>query len=425
MIIKSNFLKPTESKKMDFLQDYYLEIGTDGRIIYFGNDKARIDSYEGRNIIDMSDKVILPGMTDIHTHLPQYPALGLGKGALLQWLDDYIFPLEKKFSNDEYAYNSSINFYSDCIKFGTTTVVAYSNSSFIGTDSAFRAAKDIGIRAFIGMSMMDINAPNDVIHSTDENIINSTKLINKWHRNNSELLNYILTPRYALVCSEELMRKTAEIASLENIMVQTHLAENREELRNIKKLYPNYESYTEIYDKVGLINDNSILAHCIYLSDNEINLIREKNANIAHCPSSNRYLTSGIFPLDKFKDMIQVGIGTDVAGGTSLSMLNELKEAIETSKTYKMVEDHSVGVFEPEEAIWTSTKLNAKIMGLNMETGDFEIGLSADFVAYNIKSLQLEPVELNSLNISSKLIYLINNRYANNVFIRGKEIFKS
>lgn len=425
MIIKSNFLKPDSGRTMTFLKNYYLETDIQGHIIYFGNDEDLISDIHNRELNDLSHKIILPGMIDLHTHIPQYPALGIGKGTLLNWLDNHIFPLEIKFNNAEYAYKLSEHFFNDCLKLGTTTVVAYSNSSYEGTDVAFKAAKKTGIRAFIGNSLMDMNVPEAIKIDTDSNISNSLKLIKKWNGENSDMLNYIITPRYALVCSEKLMQFAGKIATDTGLFIQTHLAENKEELRQIYKTYPDYNSYTDIYDKAGLLTQKSIFAHCIYLSDYEINLIKDKAGNIVHCPSSNRYLKSGVFPLRKMSRILKTGIGTDVAAGTSLSMLDEIKEAIETDKTYQIIEGKNEDNISPCEALWIATKGNAEILSIENETGDFEIGLSADLVVIDINKLGLDFNLINDENISGKIIYELGKTFADEVFIRGKSVYKN
>lgn len=424
MIIKSNFLKPGSNKKMLLLQNYYLEIDKLGKINYFGDNPQLINGFPNREINDMTDSIILPGLIDLHTHIPQYPAVGLGKGTLLNWLENYIFPLEAKFANSKYSFDQSLLFFKDCIKFGTTTVVAYSSSSYEGTNSAFRAAESVGIRAFIGLSMMDFNAPSELLNDTNANIDFAKKLIKQWHQTNSGMLNYIMTPRYALVCTENLMSTIGEIANNEHLFIQTHLAENKDELRNVISNFPSYNTYTDVYDKTGLLTERTILAHCLYLSDYEIDLISNKSANIAHCPSSNRYLKSGIFDYGNISKMIKTGIGTDVAAGTSLSMLSEIKEAIETTKTYSIFFESDSETLSASEAIWVSTKGNAEILALSKETGDFEQGLFADFVAFKLDRLMLDSEILNTENVTSKLIYLLGNNYANNVFIKGKQLFE-
>ena len=423
MIIKSNFLKPVEGRTMSFLENYFLETDDAGNIKYFGKEEDVISVFQNREIIDMTDKVIIPGLIDLHTHIPQYPALGIGTGTLLEWLENYIFPQEIKFNNPEYAFHLSKKFFDDCIKFGTTTVTAYSNSSYEGTESAFKAADESGIRAFIGMSLMDMNVPESLKKDTESNIIDTLKLIKKWHGENSGMLKYIITPRYALICSERLMRLAGDIARETGLFIQTHLAENREELRQIYRAYPDYNTYTDIYDKAGLITRKSIFAHCIYLSDYEIELIKDNAGNIVHCPSSNRYLKSGVFPFRKMSSIIKTGIGTDVAGGTSLSMLSEIKEAIETDKTYQIIEGLEKDNLSPCEALWTATKGNAEILCIDYETGDFETGLSADLVAFKFDRFGLTIESLNSEAIAGKLVYQLGNCFADDVFIKGKLVF--
>ncbi|MBX3042193.1 MAG: amidohydrolase family protein [Candidatus Kapabacteria bacterium] len=425
MILKSHFLQPEKDKSVSFLENYYLETDDKGKIIYFGRDNDVVNSYQMKGFVDMTDKIIIPGMIDLHTHIPQYPALGLGKGTLLEWLEDYIFPLETKFDNQEYAFYLSRVFFEDSIKYGTTTLVAYSSSSFSGTNSAFKAAKESGIRAYIGMSLMDLNAPSALQKTINDNLIDTEKLINKWHNSSSGMLKYIVTPRYALSCSHELMSKAAIIAKTHDLYIQTHLAENKEEIRRIYQAYPEHNTYTDVYDSAGILGDKTILAHCIYLSDYEVDLIKDRNASIVHCASSNRYLKSGVFPFKKLSKLIKTGIGTDVAGGISISLINEIKAAVETSKTYQIMGgDESDGLC-PQEALWTVTRGNAEILGIDNETGSFDLGNFADFITFDTDRFRILNENIKSETVINKLVYILGNNIPDDVYINGKLMYSS
>lgn len=333
--------------------------------------------------------------------------------------------METKFNNPEYAFSLSKIFFEECLKYGTTTVTAYSNSSYDATDSAFQAALDSGIRAFIGMSMMDTNAPELLLKSTKENIDDSLKLAGKWHGAGGDKLKYILAPRYALICTMKLMKKTGEISRIDGLYVQTHLAENVDELKQVSGMFPQCNTYTDVYNQAGMLNQRTLLGHCIYLSDYEIGIIKSQSANIVHCPSSNRFLKSGIFPLMNIKELIPVGIGSDVAGGTSLSMLHELKEAVETSKTYQLIHHHASEVLSSGEALWTATKGNAEILGISDFTGDFNTGMDADFVSVKLERINIEKDNLFVDTITSKLLYMLGNKYVDSTYIKGKLLFGS
>ncbi len=425
MLIKSHFLKPNGNRSMNLLENHYLEIDCDGKICFFGNSTEGIVDFPNRFVLDMTDKVIIPGLIDLHTHIPQYPALGTGQGTVLEWLDRYIFPLEARFNDPEYAFYLSDVFFNDCIKLGTSTVVAYSSSSYAGTDSAFKAAKESGIRAFIGMSMMDLDSPKSLIHSTEDSILDAKKLMSKWHDTDSGRLSYIFTPRYALTCSEDMMKKIAEIAVSEDVFIQTHLAENKEEVRRVFDKFPNHNSYTDVYNNCGLLTDKTLLAHCIYLSDYELNLIKDKGSKIVHCASSNRFLKSGIFPFYHIRKFIPTGLGTDVAGGTSLSMLSEIKEVLETVKTHVITYNEYDENLCPTEALWYATKGNAQILGIDNETGDFEPGLFADFAAFSTDRLNILNESINCETVSCKIIYLLGNSNTDEMYIRGKRLYSS
>ncbi len=421
MIIYSNFLKPNNSRSIDYFENYYLSFDNNGIINYFGNKFNEIQNFENDKLLDLTNHIILPALIDLHTHIPQYPAIGIGKGTLLDWLEQQIFPLEKKFDDIEYAYNLSLKVFEESIKFGTATIVAYSNLGYESTNSSFEAAKDMNIKAYIGNALMDFNLAKNLNKTTDYNIEISNKLIKKWHSESGKL-KYILTPRYALVCSMKLMKWAAKISKENNIKIQTHLAENKDELKEVNKLYKNISNYTEVYNQAGILHDNTLLAHGIYLNDDEVKIIQSKGANIVHCPSSNRYLQSGILPLINMKNIVPIGLGTDVGGGVSLSMINEMKEAIETSKTFNITENISNNYLSAEEAIWIATKGNSKILKLDNEIGDFGTGKSADFICINKSRLNLND-NLSSNDIASKIIYQLSNQYVDSTYINGKKVY--
>ncbi|GAB1370459.1 guanine deaminase [Candidatus Kapaibacterium sp.] len=419
MIIHSNFLKPGPNKKMEFFQHHYLSFDKNGVIDYFGSEYDKIPNSENKSKKVMTEFIIMPGLIDLHSHITQFPAIGIGKGGLLEWLDNYIFPLEKKFEQTEYAYYLSELFFNEAIKYGTTTIVTYSNSSFEGTDAAFEIAKDNGLRVFIGNSLMDWNLNDNFGKSTSENLSITNKLISKWHMFNVQI-NYIQTPTYALVSSFELMQKVSEIATKEDLFIQTHLAENLSEIKKIKDCYPNFDSYTQVYEKSGVLTDKTLLAHCIQLSDEEIKIIEKNNSSIVHCPSSNNYLRSGFFNIfDKRKSNIRKSLGSDVAAGTSLSMLNEAKEAINTNKTINILQHGSVEELGADEVLWMITKGSAEILHLQDKIGDFMVGMLADFIAINTDKIPMYDLELTPENLCSRLVYSISNRYVDLTYSRG------
>ncbi len=421
-ILRSNFLNPVHHDKCDFLSDYCLTIDEQGKI-------ASIEQYSDKTIsvsdrmVDLSNSVITPGFIDLHSHLPQYSAIGIGKGALLSWLSNYIIPLESKFSDEKFAHEQSVAFFNEALSFGTTTIVTYCSIHRNATSIAFETAADIGIRAFIGNSLMDL--PNESGYFSAFETIKSdiAYLMNKHHLTNSDKLHYIVTPRYAGSCTKELMSYCTNFAKSEDLFIQTHLAENKSELELMKKLHPEFDNYAEIYDKTGLLTDKTLLAHCIYLDQAELAMIQNAGSIVCHCPTSNRYLSSGIMPLVDYQKMgMRIGLGTDVAAGYSLSMLNEVKEAIETSKSYDISKDINGNDISAANAFYLSTKGAAENLKIADKVGTIQIGLDADLAVFEIDCKQLSA---NSEVILRSLIYKKFNQTAKAVLIAGKCVYGS
>jgi len=416
-----NILTPTFTGDIDFLPNSAL-CEQDGKIVFIGTEKESKSRYSNQQIVDHKNSIIMPGMIDLHTHLPQYDAVGIGQGTLLEWLQKYIFPTEEKFSNLVYARYIASKFFKDLLTNGTTTAVVFGPVQKEATDIAFKEAEKSGIRLFMGKTMMDIG-DSDLVTNTKQNIDDSLSIAEKWHDTNNHLLNYIMLPRYAGSCSLELMIKSAEISRINNLMIQTHIAENEEELKYILKLHPKYESYLDIYKFAGMVGENGQFVHCIYLTIREKKLIKDSGSSIIHCPVSNRYLQSGVMPLIQYLNQnIPIGLGTDIAGGYSLSILNEAREAIESTKTFNIINNTQEQILTPVKAFKLTNIDAAKILKISHETGSLEIGKSADMIVVDTKDTLDNLQKQSSSSIIEKIIYKYQDMKIENVYVKGKLI---
>jgi guanine deaminase len=393
-----------------------------GRIVFIGSKEEAIVKYKNDNIYDHNGSIILPGLIDLHTHLPQYRAIGIGKGTLLEWLEDYIFPEEEKFKNNKYARAIAKKFFCELVKHGTTTAVIFGPAQKDATDIAFQEAENAGIRLFMGKTIMD-TGKTELTSSTKQNISDSLSLFEKWHERNDGLLNYIMLPRYAGSCSLEMMKNAADIAKANRLMIQTHIAENKEEMSYIANLYPEFNSYLDIYEKAGIIGENTQFVHCIYLTKKEIELLRQSGSSIIHCPVSNRYLQSGIMPLnDHLQEAIPVGLGSDIAAGYSFSVFNEAREAIESTKSYNIAHYKKNSPLPPEKALKMATIDAAKILGISKETGSLEVGKSADMLVLDINRIIDDLSKEDTPSLISKIIYRFQDAEIKSVYVRGKTV---
>ena len=363
--ILCNIVNPISPEEIQFLPKQVISI-KESKISAI----TPLSEFQGRIDEDRSNEYALPGFIDLHTHLSQYYIRGLYEPALLPWLNKYVFPEEERSKNIEYAEKLSRDFFSAMLKAGTTTCVIYTAPFFSACDMAFEIAKETGIRALIGMTMMDMNCPENLPQNSHKTLEESILLYEKWHGKNAKL-DYIFTPRFAPTCSLELMKEVVKYAIEHNAWIQTHLSENKEEIEMVKEIF-GYKSYTEVYQKAGLLTQHSIFAHCIHLGDEEIKMLAENKCKIAHCPDSNFFLKSGEFPLQKIEEAgIEYGLGSDVGAGTSLNMLYHTKMMNYRQSDYPVL---------PAKALYHITLGSAKLLGVDKIIGSLEIGKEADIV---------------------------------------------
>ncbi len=416
-IIKTNLLLNTDNS-YHLYQNHYIYIDSKGIITELSDTLINTNI----EIIDYSEYIALPGFVDTHSHFPQHYVTGIGKGELLEWLNNYVFPAEAKLDNYELAYKQAYEFFTSAIKYGTTNIICYSTSSEITTDAAFQAANDLNIRAMIGNTMMDSHCPDDLKKSTEDNILIAERLCRKWHNANNGRLQYIVTPRFAGSCSFDLLKSAAEFARSNDLIIQAHLAENHSELEFVKSIFPDCKSYTDVYRRTGILRENTLLAHCIYLSDEEIIMIKDSGAIIAHCPSSNIYLSSGIMPTRRYlNSTIPITLGSDVGGGESLSMLAEMKSAIEVSKlnsVYLNPNDFALSPSEIFNIMYSGNQVITRSNNSGVGVGEF-----ADLILYSKDKFLSHPYIQTADDILSHLVYAYSNKFANKVLLMGKEVF--
>jgi guanine deaminase len=334
--------------------------------------------------VDRRGDVLLPGFVDLHAHLPQLPSAGLGAGlGLLPWLERHVFPLERGFDRPAAERLAPLVFRAFAAA-GSTTVVAYAAVFPASTDAAFAAAESHGIRAVIGQVLMDRDRYEERLPATeilDASIRESAAHIERWNGRDGGRLRYAVTPRFAVACTADLLRASAELAAATGTYWQTHLAEDRGEIATVAARFPEARDYLDVYDRAGGLGERAILAHAVHLSDREVGRLVETRACVAHCPSSNAFLASGAMPLARYLDAgVRLGLGSDVAGGPEASLLAVARIGASVAVAVRDGDAGGVGPPGPLDWLRLATIDGARCLGLDATIGSLEVGKEADLV---------------------------------------------
>ncbi|MEO1621557.1 MAG: guanine deaminase, partial [Cyanobacteria bacterium J06632_3] len=324
------YVSPEESVR--YFPDGLLVL-EEGKVKAFGAYEELQAQYKEIPTISYANRLIMPGFIDTHIHYPQTEMIGAYGEQLLAWLEQYTFPTEGKFQDKDYAREVADVFLDQLLSNGTTTALVLATVFPQSVDAFFEAAEVRNLCMIAGKVMMDRNAPAAICDTAESSYQETKALIQKWH--NKGRLRYAVTPRFAITSTAEQLQKAGELLKeFPGVYMHTHISENVKEVAWVKELFPNCESYLDVYDQAGLVQERSIFAHGIHLSDVEFQQLSEAKSAIAFCPTSNLFLGSGLFKIEQAKSTehpIKVGLGTDVGAGTSFSLLQTANEAYKVS----------------------------------------------------------------------------------------------
>ena len=382
--VRGRILTPLDAGGTAYLSDGRLDVDSDGRIASVDAWSPASDDETPTSVIDLRPMLLLPGMVDLHAHLPQLPNAGLGAGLdLLTWLDRYIFPLERGF-DERVADVVAPQALRALAAAGTTTAVLYGAVYEGSLDRCFAAAEAHGIRAVIGKVMMDRLRYDRSVEDSEVlelSLRQSQNLIERWHGRDNGRLLYAVTPRFAVSCSAEMLRESAALAAATGAYWQTHLAEDRHEINKVRGLFPDALDYTDVYDRAGGLSERAILGHAIHVSEREISRLAETGSRVAHCPSSNLFLSSGAMPLARYLEAgISVGLGTDVAGGPDLSLFSVMRAGAYTQSGLRTMLGETRPSLAPLDWLRLGSLEGARALGLGDTIGSLEAGKEADFI---------------------------------------------
>jgi len=394
----------------------------DGRVLRVGERRDfEPNDFGGPAIHDYRGKLILPGFVDTHIHSAQVDVIASFGTQLLDWLERYTYPAEAKFADPGHAAAVAAFFCDELLHNGTTTAAIFPTVHKASVDALFAAARKRQMRMVAGKVMMDRNCPAALRDDGTAAEADIRDLIARWH--GTDRLAYALTPRFAPTSSPgQLALAGRLLREFPDLHVQTHLAENKDEIRWVAELFPEAASYYDVYARAGLVGPRSIFAHCIHLGDDDLAGLAAAGGAIAFCPSSNLFVGSGLFDLERARAAgVRVGIGTDVGGGTSYSILRTLADA------YKVLQLNGTNL-DALRAFHLATLGGAAALGLADKIGNFAPGKEADFVVLDLAATRvLARRTAQAANIEEQLFALMTLGDDRSVFathILGEPVYR-
>jgi len=352
-------------------------------------------------IADYSGKLILPGFIDTHIHFPQTDVIAAPGTQLLDWLERYTFPAERCFEDRGHGTEVAEFFVDELLRNGTTSALVFGTVHRQSMDAFFEVAERRNLRMVAGKVLMDRHCPEYLRDTPDSAFADSVALIERWQGQGR--LGYAITPRFAITSSEAQLARVGELAyTYPEVHIHSHLAENRAEVAWVRELFPWSRSYLDVYDHYGLLRERAVYAHCIHLDENDRQRMVNSGSTAAFCPTSNLFLGSGLFDLAGARQSgLQVGIATDVGGGTSFSMLRTLGES------YKIAQLQGY-TLSPLLAFYMATLGNALSLGLDKYIGNLLPGKEADFIVIDQDSTPLKARRMrNATSLAERLFILM------------------
>ena len=350
----------------------------------------------------LPSRIIAPGFVDMHVHYPQLDVIGSPADGLLPWLENYTFPEEKRFVAHDYCAQAASFFIAELLRNGVTTALTFATSHVESVNALFAEAQKNNLRLITGKCLMDQNVPDGVRDDTEQSLVDTEDLIQKWH--GLDRLGYAITPRFVCSCTEAQLRGAGELAAkYPDVWVQSHVAENFDEIAWVKQLYPASRSYLSVYDQFGLLRPKAVYAHCIHFDDEDRALMRSSGTAAAVCPTSNLFLGSGFFDYAGADSAgFAYGLASDVGGGTSFSPFLTMLAAYYVGREGQTKQGLSL---TPQQLWWQHTAGAAQALGLGGVIGNLQAGCEADFVVLNPNATPLLARKTARANSLDELLF--------------------
>ena len=386
---EGTFIHTPTRGELQVLHDHVVAVDSKGKIRFVtpqndlsGEVKESISASPHTRVVSPENGFFFPGFIDSHTHAPQYPNTGIfGSSTLLSWLETYTFPMESSFRALDRARTVYDRVVARSLRHGTTCCAYYATLHVPATNLLADICKRRGQRALVGRVCMDMMSPEDYRDASVESTVKDSKACIDHCKSidpSGEIVRPIITPRFAPSCSKQSLEALGKLHRETGTYAQTHISENKAELAVVRELFPAAADYASVYDEAGLLTDKMILAHAIHLSPAEVDLIERRKTKISHCPISNSCLASGAAKVRELLDAnVTVGLGTDMSGGFSPSILETARQAVLVSR-HVAVQDGESTKLSVEEALYLATRAGAKVVGLEDKVGAFEVGMDWD-----------------------------------------------
>ena len=419
-VLKGNICYSESSDSIRLLPNSYL-VCEDG--LCAGAFTELPEKYASLPLSDYGDRIIIPGLVDLHLHAPQFAFRGLGMDMeLMEWLNTYTFPEESKYADLEYAERAYSLFARHMHLCATTRAAIFSSLHSPATELLMDKMEESGLVSFVGKVNMDRNSPD---YYCEESAQASLEATERWICNTMDKYKNtrpIITPRFIPTCSDELMRGLRGLVEKYNLPVQSHLSENYNEIALVQELCPDAKFYGDAYNRFGLFGGDHpcIMAHCVHTGEEELDLIKKNGVFIAHSPLSNSNIASGVAPISKYlANNIHVGLASDVAGGETENMFYSIASSIRASKLRWRLRDQSVKPLSVDQAFYIATVGGGSFFG---KVGSFEPGYEFDALVLDDSGLD-HPQELSLRSRLDRCLYLADDRDIRAKYVRGRRLF--
>ena len=422
-VYKAHILFTKEKNRFEVFENGYVAV-ENGKVACVASTLSDISvqcpafDINDAEVVDFGNKLLIPAMNDMHVHAPQVHNQGVAMDLeLLPWLQNYTFPEESKYADADYAERMYRRFLHTQWLFGTMRSVVFGTVHTESTRILMKLYQEAGMGALVGKVAMNRNCPDALCEDANAAVKGNEQLIAEFNQPDA-LVRPIITPRFVPSCTPELLKACGELAAKYQLPVQSHLSENMSEIAWVAELEPESKSYGDAYNRYGLFGQTpTIMAHCVWTKGEELELMKRNGVMVAHCPTSNFNLSSGMAPIRTLLDeSVPIGLGSDISGGHDLNMFRILVYAIQVSKMHYQ-SDHNKAFLTLPEVFWIATKSAGSFFG---KVGSFEPGY--DFDALVIDDSVLYPDEYSLLHRLERFIYVGDDRQITHRFCRGQEI---